>query len=574
MPDMDAPAISGFLDQDAAPSSAAVVALNMSKRPREEDSPLPGKRGKGENGEIALTLQIPVPAPGGLASPGGGGGMAPPPLCESPSKLNQVSHNNNNSSNKGFAPLSAGAVVAKTPCKGDPPLPATSAAPIDAASGAAGCPAARRKIRAPPSASPSLAATDPVFHAALLRLLHRRGGKTCPEALGWRWCGDNPARFDHWPCTLHPSIMDLLACVSAGEERVVLTGCDVKEKDRGDDDDTTHPPPQPRAAAWRAPRPRTPAMQVELPPPLPAEAVALAAAEASGAAPATPARVPIAASSSCSVTPYSALHRPGSTRRRSSNRVRFNTHDLTVVDTPDPARDGSEEGMISALGGLQSILSAAEQVRRFAGARGGQSCGNSSIPASVGGGAMRHHGRAGQGHYEGYFDRFSSASQSDGAVVAPAADAAVVCSFDVASGSSSSRELEGAGEGGEAGLAEQEEQQEQEKEEANDVLLCAAVETKSVSDDAVALVRILDEMASSDDAPEEINLAGGWGSEHSNAAAFYAKELSTLCGVGAGAARAAAAAEMTTAARGASHLRVRYLDVLSCLVRYNLKVRV
>ena len=105
-------------------------------------------------------------------------------------------------------------------------------------------------------------------------------------------------------------------------------------------------------------------------------------------------------------------------------------------------------------------------------------------------------------------------------------------------------------------------------EEAEKAQNAPAAEARRVREDAVALAGILEEIASSDSAPEEVALAGGWGPEHSNAAAFYAKEVALLCGAGAG---AGGEAQVAPGVAG-SHLRVRYLDVLSSLVRYNLKV--
>lgn len=552
MPDMDTPQALGPL-----------TAAQPSKRPREDGSPVCGKRGKKK------TAAFPVPALGdgnddcaavSMSLPSNPvsqvleyNPVASPPLCESPSKINQAP------TPTSFAPFSGGEAAAAKPSPvGDVPAVAAAAA------------ATRRKGRVPYAAPPSLGATDPVFHAALLRLLHGRNGKHCPQAVGWRWRGDSPARFDHWPCALHPVVMDLLACVSAGEERVVMTGCDKQKAGVVSGccgiDDTTPPP---REAAWRAPRPRTP---------LAHRGGLTAATAAAAVSTPTAAQPPYSASAQ---TPSSALRRPGSSRRLSNKtRVRFSTHDMSVVDTPDPHRGGSEEGMISALSGLESILSAAERVRDLA-CRG-------SRPA-----ASRQESSQ---QYEGYFDRFSAAGgQRDAGVEAedeqedeeedgeeaaasePAAQAGSPASPDVG-------QAPGTGEGAVAPAATNGEPDEHEHEgsaegatvaeKEGDVDACLTTdEAKSVREDSAAFVAVLEKIAASDSAPEEVALAGGWGPEHSNAAAFYAKELALLCGANIGDQENVAPLSAGVGAGVGSHLRGRYLDVLSCLVRYNLKVR-
>ncbi|CAN0009403.1 unnamed protein product, partial [Laminaria digitata] len=558
MPEMDSsPQISGVLEQGSSPTptSTVVRGLHLTKRPREEGSPLAtlGKRGRGENGDVSLTLQIPVPAP--LLPPSGGGGGAnrsppaapaapqarpqaalplpphhthhpPPPLCESPGKTNQAPRNlspSASSSSNSFAPFSGGGGgaadgggdvdggVESAAKSGAAVLASPSAACAstpEALSGEPAFPTARRKYQHAPctphavagagvaaaaaaaaAAKPSLGATDPIFHAALLRLWHRRGGNACPEASAWRWRGSvsASARFEHWPRALHPSVMDLLACVSAGEERLVLTGCDMKKDACGEVDSPPTPQQQPQqqqppreAAAWRAPRPRTPARR--------------------GAAGTPLAHTPIAPSSlqqaSAAQTPLSALRRPGSACR-SANRVRFSTHDMSVVDTPDPLRGGSEEGMVSALDGLESILSAAEKVRGIAASASDAaagaaapawgSCGRSGgRGSSVGGGdgkgiscrlSPEGSSSARGRHFEGYFDRFSSAgSRPDVAAAAAAAPAAVAAAPAVAteaSGATGSEEARGAEDGGmgqaigdESARPDEEEEEEQQEQES------------------------------------------------------------------------------------------------------------
>ena len=656
MPEMDSPQISGVLEQGSPPTPTGTVVrgLHLTKRPREEGSPLAtlGKRGRGENGDnISLTLQIPVPS--ALLAPSGVGTRSPPaapqarqpalphhhhphppPLCESPGKTNQAPHNispSASSSLNSFAPFSGGGGGgdggdedvedggAESAAKSGAILASASVSTPEALAGEA-FPTARRKLQRPPctpyavagaatavaaEAGPSLGATDPIFHAALLRLLHRRGGIACPEAPAWRWRGSSPARFEHWPRALHPYVMDLLACISAGEERVVLTGCDMKKNACGEEEASPTPQlqqqqqPSREATAWPAPRPRTPAKR-------------------GAAAPAALARTPQAHTPTATLlqasakaqTPLSALRRPGSACR-SANRVRFSTHDMSVVDTPDPLRGGSEEGMVSALDGLESILSAAEKVRGIAASASGSgsgspaaaaaaavaapawgSCGRSedggdgvSCGLSLGGGAQDR-------HFEGYFDRFSSAGRPD--VAAAAAAAADVADDDVSAGTARTATSSETGAEGEikhavvdeqaARLGQENEMEAEEGTEEEPSIRgvgaggveeagagegeqhAPTVEASSVHEDAVALAGILEEIASSDSAPEEVALTGGWGPEHSNAAAFYAKEVALLCGAG-----AEGEAQVAPGVAG-SHLRVRYLDVLSSLVRYNLKV--
>lgn len=594
MPGMDSPQISGILEGASSAvsvsvSTGMVVGVHVSKRPRDDGSPLPGKRGRGENGDISLTLQIPVASTAPLVLSGEHCTQPqppptpPPPLCESPSKMNQAPSARQSFTfvPNAFAPFSGGGSTAKSTAS-----TATGAVPsavVD--SGAAGSlPAvARRKHRVPPIAAPSLGATDPIFHAALLRLLHRRGGNTCPEAVSWRWHGDTPARFNHWPCALHPCIMDLLACVSAGEERVVLTGCDVKED--CDQTITQQPPPQPREVAWPGPRPRTPPAQRG--PTSGAGAVPVPMLAPVSPAAATPVSAYAKQQKSAPQTPLSALRRPGSSRR-SSNRVRFSTHDMSVVDTPDPARGGSEEGMISALGSLESILSAAEQVRGLVVARGGGECGSREEQT-------QQQQQQEDAHYQGYFDRFSSGagcpSDQDKAIDSSAEAAAAATSTEQAltgekieekvetregaavDGSSDRQDGDGFGRrhddvvAGAGALAVESVDDEQQREQD----AARAAEAESAREDATAFVAVLDEIASSHSAPEDLCLPRGWGPEHSNAARFYARELGSLCGVRYDGVDAVTG-ETSRAVVG-SHLRVRYLDVLSSLVRYNLKVR-
>ncbi|CBN77463.1 expressed unknown protein [Ectocarpus siliculosus] len=407
----------------------------------------------------------------------------------------------------------------------------------------------------PHAAPPSLGATDPIFHAALLRLLHSRNGDHCAEAVGWRWRGDTPARFDHWPCALHPSVMDLLACVSASEEQVVLTGCDKKHADSchggGGGDD---PPPPRREAAWRAPRPRTPWAHRGGPAAVPAGATTPIAA---------PSPLPPPASTQ---TPLSALRRSGSSRRLpSKNRVRFSTHDMSVVDTPDPQRGGSAKGMMSALGGLESILSAAERIRELAAGGPGNSGGRE-------GGGFERRGGGGGRQYEGYFDRFSAAAGGEPDGGGGGGDdnneqhgtAASAGGLDKASsGSDGGSQDEGSAAAAAAAEGDDDE----------DVDAPLEAEARSVREDSAAFVTVLEEIANGDAAPGEVTLAGGWGPEHRNAAAFYAKELAFLSGTKTGVGGRELRGPFVSGGGGAvgSHLRVRYLDVLSCLVRYNLK---
>ncbi|CAN0433418.1 unnamed protein product [Ectocarpus sp. 12 AP-2014] len=406
----------------------------------------------------------------------------------------------------------------------------------------------------PHAAPPSLGATDPIFHAALLRLLHSRNGDHCAEAVGWRWRGDTPARFDHWPCALHPSVMDLLACVSASEEQVVLTGCDKKHADSCNGGGGDDPPPPRREAAWRAPRPRTPWAHRGGP-----------AAVAAGATTPIAAPSPLPPPTSAQ-TPLSALRRSGSSRRLpSKNRVRFSTHDMSVVDTPDPQRGGSAKGMMSALGGLESILSAAERIRELAAGGSGNSGGRER-------GGLKRRGGAGGRQYEGYFDRFSAAAggEADGGGGGGGDDndeqqgtAAAAGGLDKASAGSDGGSQD---EGSAAAAAE--------SDDDEDVDAPLETEARSVREDSAAFVTVLEEIANGDAAPGEVALAGGWGPEHRNAVAFYAKELAFLCGTKTGVGGREVGGPFVSGGGGAvgSNLRVRYLDVLSCLVRYNLKL--
>ncbi|CAN0477009.1 unnamed protein product, partial [Ectocarpus sp. 8 AP-2014] len=178
MPDMDTPQISGILEEHAAPPAAGgggggVVGVQQaSKRPRDDGSPVRGKRGRGENGDISLSLKIPVPATSSSASvPSSSSPASPPwvpPLCESPSKINQAP--------SPFAPYSGGAAAAKPLALAADDAAAPVAGPAAAAAAAVASVTSRRKGRMPHAAPPSLGATDPIFHAALLRLLHSRNG--------------------------------------------------------------------------------------------------------------------------------------------------------------------------------------------------------------------------------------------------------------------------------------------------------------------------------------------------------------------------------------------------------------
>lgn len=622
MPDMDiseeAPPyqIAGILGERGAPpptgsssgggGGGVTGVQTSSKRPRDDGSPVCGKRGRGENGDISLSLKMPMPGPPlQVSSPSvdsercrsfpetpaycptspayspnspayspsdlvcsrpdspdspicsANSPPCSPALCESP-KINQTPASP--------APFSGGAAAKSSAVTsgGTPSTPAAIPSAIAAAGSTACAAVQRRKARVPHAAPPSLGATDPIFHAALLRVLHGRGGDHCAEAVGWRWKGDAPARFDHWPCALHPSVMDLLACVSASEEEVVMTGCDKKHlggcgrggggNDDGDDDEN---PPPPREAAWRAPRPRTP---------WPHRGGPAAAASTPSPAPST----------RPTQTPLSALRKPGSACRLSSkNRVRFSTHDMSVVDTPDPQRGGSERGMISALGGLESILAAAERVRNLAAPRGGG--GGSATPYGRGTGPMAASGPGDQ-QYEGYFDRFSATVGEpaedvgdDRATAAEERESPASNNPVTDDSTAAVSEAPGSDAGNESLAAAAA------KEDDDDVDASLTTEAKSVREDLAKFVAVLDEIASSDAAPEEITLEGGWGPEHSNAAAFYAKELGLLCGGRTeSTGDVAEAASLALGGSGAgvigSHLRVRYLDVLSCLVRYNLKV--
>lgn len=540
MPDLDSPQITGILEQ-GSPTSAVVVGLHLTKRPRDEVSPPRGKRGRGENVEKSLTLQIPSLASSSSVSCGNGSVQAPAPLCESPI-ANQASPT---------SPSTIPHFVSNSTVLGDEGTDklaenssAESPSMAAATAGGSSFAAAKRKPRIVATAASSVGATDPIFHAALLRVLHRRSGNTCPEAKGWRWSGGAPVRFTHWPNALHPAVMDLLASVSAGEEQVVKAGCDPHVSGCRNDEQAKQllPPPPPsvrRTSSWRVPVPRTlrrgSTAGVELS--LPATPMSHPRTEGSGSV------GPI-------LTPLSALRRPGSARRSSGNRVRFSTHDMSVVDTPDPARDGSEKGMVSALDGLQSILTAADKVQRMVARRRSNS------------GVELGEERTRSGHYDGYFDRFGATVSRDGEEHAD--DNAISLEENVSltsislgpnrSNSAEQRSGENSGRVSWITLADRQADSSLQRSES------------SALEDAVTLIGILKEIACSDSAPEEVELAGGWGPEHSNAAAFYSTELASLCGLD-------PSAPVARAGATGSHLRARYLDVLSCLIRYNLKVR-
>lgn len=523
MPDLDSPKITGILEQ-GSPTSAVVVGLHHTKRPRDEMSPPRGKRGRGENVEKSLTLQIPSLASSSSVSCGNGSVQAPAPLCESPI-ANQASPT---------SPSTIPHFLSNSTVLGDE---GTDKLGKNSSAESPSMVPVKRKPRIAATVASSVGATDPIFHAALLRVLHRRSGNTCPEAKGWRWSGGVPVRFTHWPNALHPAVMDLLASVSAGEERVVLAGCDKPGcRDNKEQMKQLLPPPPPsvrRTSSWRVPVPRSPVRRGST-----------AGAELS--LPATPTlhpRTEAASTVGSVLTPLSALRRPGSARRSTGNRVRFSTHDMSVVDTPDPARDGSEKGMVSALSGLQSILTAADKVQRLV-ARGRSNC-----EIELGGERTRN------GLYEGYFDRFGATVSRDGEEHTN--DNAISLEENISLTSISLGPSR-------SNIAEQ-----RRSENNGRVSSITQVEKRvdsSALEDAAALVGVLEEIACSDSAPEEVELAGGWGPEHSNAATFYATELASLCGLDAGAPVARAGAI-------GSHLRARYLDVLSCLIRYNLKVR-
>lgn len=707
MPDMDSPTaknVSAIIEASgggvAAGGGGGAAVKALSKRPREETSPVSGKRGRGENGDM-LMLQVPhvlTPALSVQATQGNTTPRSPPPppLLESPSKLNRASpfavdsstasSSSSSASSTGFTAF-PGLGTAKeqwSPCA----KPDEASSTPDLSWGQLA--AARRKTVPPPKALPSLAATDPVFHAALLRVLHRRGGETCPEAQGWRWSGDAPARFNHWPCALHPDLMNLLAYISAGEERVVLTGCDVRGRNgtdccsgggREEDETAFLPPPPPREPSpWRAVSSVRGDESSWAPPPAimssigsPSTGVSVLAATAGGTTPRAPTRARPA------LTPCSALRAPAGvaatpeSRARSaakSRGVRFATHDMTVVDTPDPIRGGSEKGMVSALGGLQSILSAAEQVRLVAslgasvsasGSHGGgkgvgegtdvsfssrlRAVGAMGTLLIRGGGGVA--GAAKHGEFEDYFDRFSSGGNSNrrnksdngcdegsdsddndgvgntGTRASKAANASA-CPVPTTNGSltATGPDRNAENPAGAAATACQPTDKNSSRVKHSfgeplslrtsssnsnvDVLdmiidnsnkkktdivagareknstADAGVESeggKRLAEDIAALIEVLQQMACSNSAPGELVLEAGWGPEHSNATAFYARELAMLCGKGAWGAGEGVGVLGSIPEGGrvmdtarASHLRVRYLDVLSCLIRYNLKV--
>ncbi|CAN0458208.1 unnamed protein product [Ectocarpus sp. 12 AP-2014] len=219
---------------------------------------------------------------------------------------------------------------------------------------------------------------------------------------------------------------------------------------------------------------------------------------------------------------------------------------------------------MSALGGLESILSAAERIRELAAGGSGNSAGRER-------GGLERRGGDGGRQYEGYFDRFSAAAggETGGGGGGGGNDnneqqgtAAAAGGLDKAScGSDGGSQDEGS-----AAAAE--------GDDDEDVDAPLETEARSVREDSVAFVTVLEEIANGDAAPGEVALAGGWGPEHRNAAAFYAKELAFLCGTKTEVGGREVGGPFVSGGGGAvgSHLRVRYLDVLSCLVRYNLKL--
>lgn len=261
---------------------------------------------------------------------------------------------------------------------------------------------------------------------------------------------------------------------------------------------------------------------------------------------------------------------------------------MSVVDTPDPGRDGSEKGMVSALGGLQSILIAAEKVR------------NTAIPSLRDDGTTDHlvtgsvvdpaRLRRRSPEFEGYFDRFSSTGgrqEDEGGEVVEEMNAEVAAGNVVTPDSSAEEEQDDAehassaqnGQVGDGGSSSVVASDTSPSEVSGPAVLegngsLHLDEVKQVRRDVVHLVDVLHEMASCDSAPGELTVRGGWGPEHSSATAFYARELAILCGTEAvtRATEVEVGERMRREPSGASQLRVRYLDVLSCLVRYNLKV--
>lgn len=684
MPDIDSPTaknVTAIIEASgghgvAAGGGGGAAVKALSKRPRDEPSPVSGKRGRGENGDL-LTVQVPHPSsPSSLSSQKTAKNinsslpsLPPPPLLESPSKLNRQAAASPCPAEASTASLSSpfgefsGPVDTTITAKHQWPSP-SSTQPADggnssrSVSWAHAAQQPKKIIVPPPKARPSLAATDPVFHAALLRVLQRRGGGACSVAQGWRWSGDAPSRFSHWPCALHPELMNLLAYISASEERVVLTGCDVKSQRNGVEDccsngdaRTLLPPPPPREPSpWRAvstasttsPRAHRHRANDSLGSPSSILDASLPVSEA-GVTPIAPRARSFL--SPAAFTPSSALRRASAptpeSRARSaakSRGVRFATHDMTVVDTPDPIRGGSEEGMVSALGGLQAILSAAERVRLAAGSLDAEAPSAAGRRGNVGGGVISGRGvsaTAKHGGFEGYFDRFASGStggcnsnkrgedgsdsdddcvDGDAAMAVPAegaADPAVPARSaerptenlsvgekgsdptpssrakdsknssggPLASGNSKVNQVDSrtpagnnekreatalCGEGaGDSAVA---------MEGAARASSSGTEEGEHLAQDLAALVNVLEEMAACDTAPTELELDAGWGPEHSNATAFYARELATLCGMGDTLKGVHGDVTGILGAVRASHLRVRCLDVLSCLIRYNLKV--
>ncbi|CAM9483603.1 unnamed protein product [Choristocarpus tenellus] len=495
MPDIDSSPgdVTGIRGEDGK-----LLPLSVNKRSRgcEFDS-FPVKRRRGENGN-ALALLPPVSPNRGRNSP---------PLLESPGKLQ----------NKLTYFTSDGAVtLAKL-------MPFSTGVETPGNHTTRRVRTARVIPRA--VAFRTLAVTDPVFQGALLRLLHRRGGRACPEAVEWRWKGDQPSLFDHWPRSCHPAVMDLLAAVSAGEERVVKSenGLDKKLKGSALVEASWHSPSL-RRETWRSSAQRMP------PPRTLIET--------------TPTRAVMC--STGTATPVSAgsvLRREGATPR-TANRVRFQTHDMSVIDTPDPSRGGSEEGMMTALNGLQGILAAA---RKVCNSSWGSSDGP-TIPKRAGKNADGWSGvkggegrRLSNGEETEYFDRFESVVESS-----------VVESDDVkAEQSVESTDLA-------KDLLP--------SEEATAEIKVRRIKGKAIMEDMEDVIVILGEMAAADAGPVELELVGGWGMEHSKAAAFYHREFSLLCG------RAPENSGGADANLGASYLRKRFLDVLSCLIRFNLKV--
>ncbi|CAM9385328.1 unnamed protein product [Discosporangium mesarthrocarpum] len=476
----------------------SLMSLSVTKRPRNEVDTFTAKRGRGENG-TTLALQT---SPVLLA---GGRGM--PPLLESPGKLNKL------------APFSDDSGLTSS-------KPGTFYLPSEPP----GSPTACRRVRVTriiPKALAlrTLAVTDPVFQAALLRLLHRRGGIACPGASGWRWGGGKLARFDHWPRACHPAVMELLAAVSAGEERVALSEFGLHDGTEGEGQLTaiTFRSPVPRTDAWSSP-----ASRMQPPPPTPVRSTP--ATGNGGLSVATP------------VSANGVLRRAGATPR-TANRVRFQTHDMSVIDTPDPSRGGSEEGMMTALCGLQAILTAARNVCKASRNAGSGDCVRDGERETVERGFDDRLGlEGGAGRGGEYFDRFSSLVRGNNLRV--------------------KEELESEYTGKAIDSADAPRSLEDTKTEE----AALAREGRVVREDMTAVISILGEIARSDTGPSEVEVDGGWGISHYKAAEFYSKELAQLCG------KALGMPSEDVAELGTSYLRKRFLDVLSCLVRFNLKV--